>query len=107
MKLHESLPPRVVAELARLRNRVERPDLLAGVRVERADVAGRIVAVDEPIADAVAEDHEVLVDDRRRRVRVVRLVDRPDEALAQIDDAVRAERLSTGWPVAASRQISR
>ena len=83
--------PRVVAELARLRNRPERPDLLAGVRVERADVARRIVAIHEAIADAVAENHQVLVDDRRRRVRVVRLVDFPDEPLAQIEHAVRAE----------------
>ena len=93
MKLHESLPPGVVAELARLRNRVERPHLLAGVRVEGADVARRIVAVHQPIADAVAEDHEILVDDRRRRVRVVLLVDLPDQPFAQIDDAVRAERV--------------
>ena len=56
------LLPGVVPDFARLRNRVERPHLLAGVRVERADVAGRIVAVHEAIADAVAEDHEVLVD---------------------------------------------
>src|SRR6185295_4510679 len=85
--------PGVVAELAGLRNRVERPDLTAGVRVERADVAGRIVPIHEAIADAVAEDHEILVDPRRRRVRVVQLVDRPDEPCAQIDDPARAERL--------------
>ena len=92
MKLHESLPQVSLPNSPGCGIGVERPHLLAGVRVEGADVARRIVAVHEPIADAVAEDHEILVDDRRRRVRVVLLVDLPDQPLAQIDDAVRAER---------------
>ena len=69
--------------------------MLAGARVEGAHVARRIVAVRQPIADAVAEDHQVLVDDRRRRVRVVLLVDRPDEPLAQVEHAVRRRSVST------------
>ncbi len=85
--------PRVVAELAGLRNRVERPHLLPGARAERADVARRIILIRKAIANAVAEDHEVLVDDRRGRVCVVALVDFPDEALAQVGDAARAETL--------------
>ena len=81
--------PGVVAELARLRDGVKRPHLAAGARVERADIAGRIVAIDQAIA--VAEDDEILVHHRRRRVGVVQLVDRPHQPLAQIDRAVRAE----------------
>src|SRR3954470_23067435 len=48
--------PRVVAELAGLRNRVERPHGLAGPRVEAADVARRIVPIAQSVADAVADD---------------------------------------------------
>ena len=90
-ELPRTAVPGVDAELALLRNRVEGPDELAGARVERPHVARRIVLVHQPIADAVAEDDEILVDDRRRRVGVVLLVDGPDEALAEIDDAVLAE----------------
>jgi hypothetical protein len=61
------------------------------VRVERTNVAGRIVSIDEPVPNAIAENDQILVDDRRRRVRVVGLVDLPDEALAQIENAMRAE----------------
>src|SRR5262245_60473537 len=86
-----SLLPSVVPEFARLRNRVEGPHLLSGVRVEGADVAGRIVAVHEAIAHAVAENHQVLVDNRGRRVGVMLLLDLPDQPAAQIDAALRAE----------------
>src|SRR5712691_2966017 len=85
--------PGVVAEFTRLRDRAERPDLPAGARIERANVARRIVSVHEPIADTVAENDQVLVDDSRRRVGVVRLVDFPHEAAAQVDDAARPETL--------------
>src|SRR3954452_19207636 len=47
--------PRGLTEFSRLRNRLDRPDLPAGARVESADVAGRIVAIHETIADAVPE----------------------------------------------------
>ena len=90
-ELPRAAVPGVVAELAALRDGVELPHQLSGARVERAHVAGRIVLVGEAIADAVADDDQVLVDDRRRRVGVVLLVDRPDQAFAQIDDAVVAE----------------
>src|SRR5262249_35809892 len=54
------------------------------------------------------EDHQILVDDRRRRVRVVRLVDLPDEPLAQIDDAVGAEARygTTGTGVEADQTVA-
>src|SRR6476646_326908 len=54
----------VVPAFARLRNRVEGPHLLSRMGVEGADVAWWVVAVNEAIAHTVAEDHEVLVDDR-------------------------------------------
>ena len=83
--------PGVIAELARLRNRVKAPRRLPGACVERANVARRVVAVHQPVADAAAEDHQILVDDRRRGVRVVLLLDRPDEPVADVDRAVAAE----------------
>src|SRR5216684_3855073 len=85
--------PGVVAEFTRLRDWTERPDLLARARIERANVARRIVSVHEAIADAVAENDQVLVDDRRRRVGVMRLVDLPHETAAHVDDAARPETL--------------
>ena len=63
-----SFLPRLVPRLAALRDGVEAPHLLAGARMEGADVARRIVLVDQPIADAVAEDDEILVDHGRRGV---------------------------------------
>src|SRR5436190_22468393 len=76
--------------------------------MERTDVARRIVAIDEAIADTVAEDDQVLVHNGRRRIRVVRPVDRPDQPLAEIDDAVRAERLDdlTGCRVEADEPVA-
>ena len=87
---------------------MERPGQLAGARVECAHVARRVVPVHQAIADAAAEDHEILVDDRRRRVRVVLLVDRPEQAFANIDDAVVAERLDrlSGFRVEADQAIA-
>ena len=86
---------------------VWKPRPLAGARVERPDVARRIVAVHQPVADAVAEDDEVLVDDRRRRVRVVLLVDRPRPGLRRDRRCRALPNDSIGWPVFASRQIKR
>ena len=57
------LRPRLVAGLARMRDRVERPAQRAGAHVVGADVAGRRR---QPFADAAADDHEILVDDARR-----------------------------------------
>src|SRR5205085_9043936 len=74
-----------------LRNGVEGPDLLAAVRVEGPDVTGRIILIDETVADAVAENDQVLVNDRRRRIRVVFLVDLPHQPLADVDRAGIAE----------------
>jgi len=86
-----SVVPRVVAELAALRDGVERPHLAAGARVEGTDITRRVLLVREAIPDAVAEDHDVLVDDWRRCLRVVLPVDVPDEALGEVDLAVPAE----------------
>ena len=83
--------PGVIAELATLRNGVELPHQLSSPRVKCTHVTGRIVLVGEAIADAVADDDQILVDDGWRGVGVVLLVDRPDQALAEIDDAVLAE----------------
>ena len=63
------------------------------MRVERPHVARRIVLVHKAIAYTVAEDDEILVDHRRRRVRIVLFVDLPDQPRAEIDDAVAAERV--------------
>src|SRR5205807_2598374 len=74
------------------RDRVEGPDAAAASRIECADVARRIVPVYETIADAVAENHEILVDHRRRSVGVVLPVDLPHEAAADIERSLLAER---------------
>ena len=84
--------PRPAAELAFLGDGVEAPDEGAGAGVVGADVAGRGPAVDDAVADGAADDHQVLVHDRRRVELEVAAVDGPDEVPAQIDDAVVAER---------------
>jgi hypothetical protein len=66
--------------------------LLPGARVERPHVAGWLVLVGEAITDPIAKDYEVLIDDWGGRVRVVKLFDRPNEPLTEIDDAALAER---------------
>jgi len=70
---------------------------------------GGSFAVHQPIADAAAEDHEILVDDRRRRVRVVLLVDRPEQVVADVDHAVAAERVDrqSGLRVETDQPIAR
>ena len=62
------LLPRLVAELARTRNRVELPELLAGPHVEGAHQAlGVVVRRDgRAFAERDADDHDVSGDDRRR-----------------------------------------
>ena len=92
--------PRVVAELARAGNRVEAPQLLAGLHVERADQAlgVRAVPVADPFEHRRADDDRV-VHDRRRRVQtdfalleIELLVLADDDADLQVDDTAGAER---------------
>src|SRR5579864_9658159 len=71
---------------------MEAPDLPASPRIEGPNIARRVLSVRQAVADAVAKNDEVLVDDRRRRVRVARRVDGPPQPLRQIDDAVCAKR---------------
>src|ERR1700691_2925878 len=54
-ELPRIIAPGVVAELTSLRNSMEAPHALSGARVEGAHVAGRIVLVCQPVADAVAD----------------------------------------------------
>ena len=89
------LVPGLVAELARLGNRVEDPQPLAGAHVEAADVALDVRLAGRHAAGSMrgADDHDVARHDRRRvqtdlaRQRIDRLI----VVLLQIDDAVRAE----------------
>ena len=83
--------PGVVSELAGLRDQVEGPDQLAGRRAERLHVARRVALVDEAVPDAVPHDHQVLEDDRRRRLRVVEAVDGPKELRGEVDLAALPE----------------
>ncbi len=83
--------PRLDARLALVGHGVEAPHLPPGLRVERAHVTRRILLVRQPVADAIAENDEVLVDDRRRRVRVALGIDRPAQALRR-DRRHRARR---------------
>ena len=92
--------PGLVAELAGARNRVERPDQLAGAHVERARQPFGVVVRDdrEAFLERRADEHHV-VDDGRRRVQadfagleIDRLPIAEDRAFLQVDDAVLAER---------------
>ena len=96
--------PGVVAELAGTRNRVERPEQLAGLHVERADEPFRVVVRDDrhPFLERRPDDDHVL-DDGGRRVQpdftgfeIDRLALAEHRALLQIDDAVLAERRNHG-----------
>ena len=77
--------PRLVAELALLRNRVNGPQLLAGAHVEAADVAARPFLVRRAVVNARADDDHVLADDRRGAHRIVRGAHRVRERAHQID----------------------
>ncbi len=59
--------PGVVPELARLRDGVERPELLAGARIEAEDVAARLLLHERDVVNVRPGDDDVL-DDHRRRV---------------------------------------
>ena len=83
------LRPRVVAELARQRHRVELPFLLAGDHVVGADVSRR---VDERFAGRRSEDEQVLPDLARAvRLDPAGVLLGARKTVAQIDDAVLAE----------------
>ena len=84
--------PRLVAELALLRNRMQRPQLLAGAHVEAADVAARPFLVRRHVVNARAHDHHVAADDRRRGHRVVGAAHGVGQAGHQVDPAALAER---------------
>ena len=81
--------PGVVAELARARNRVERPDEPAGQHIEGADVSGwRVV----PFAGRRTKDEQILEHmARRSRLRAAGRKGRAPEPLAQIHETVYAE----------------
>jgi len=57
--------PRLVPDLAVLRDRVEDPALAAGTRVEAAHVTGRHVGADREVVDRGADDHDVADHDGR------------------------------------------
>ncbi len=78
--------PRVVRELAGLRDRVENPAQLAGVHVVRADVAGR---AGQRLGDARAHDEHVL-EDRSRCARAA--LGCHAEAFAQVNASRSPER---------------
>ena len=91
--------PRVVAELAGLRNRVERPQELAGLHVERAHEPLRVVVRGDrcALAHRRADDHDVLHDGGRRvhadlaGFQIDLLALAFDGAELQIEDAALAE----------------
>ena len=60
-----SVLPRLVAELTFLWDEIELPYELARTNVKRLHHSGRILPIDEAVPHAVADDHEVLVHDRR------------------------------------------
>src|SRR5215467_6236158 len=64
--------PSVVSEFAFLRNRIEFPHAFAGMDVEGLNVAGRIFFVNEAVRDTVSKDHEILVNQGRGCIRVMK-----------------------------------
>ena len=89
--------PRVVAELARLRNRVEDPQALAGAHVVAADVALDVLLRARRAAGEVSgADDDDVVAERRRRVEADVGGLEIDAGLIdfrfEIDDAVSSER---------------
>ena len=85
--------PRVVAELAALGDRVERPEQPARAHVEAAHVELDLRLRVRPRADAAGgpDDDDVADDERRRRRARFDVVHRPAQAAAQVDDAGLAE----------------
>ena len=81
--------PGVVVLLAGSRDRMERPDQLAGVHVPRADVARRPER--RILLRAPAGDDQVLEHDRRRAEAVVARQALQDLRRVEIDDALVAE----------------
>src|SRR6185295_18221914 len=92
--------PRVVAELARTRNRVPRPDPASGPHVERTHNPFGVVVRDDrhPLFHRRADDDGVFHDERRRvhadlaGLEIDLLSRADDRALFQIDNAAAAER---------------
>ena len=84
--------PGVVAELALLRNRMQRPQLLAGADVEAVDVATRPFLVGRAVVNARADHHDVADDDRRRADGKIRRAHRVRDAGVQVDFSAIAER---------------
>jgi hypothetical protein len=78
-------------EFAGARHGVKGPHEFAGAGVERADVSGRVLFINQAVGDAVAHDHEVLIDHRRAGVGVVLGVGLPAESVDKVDHAVIAE----------------
>ena len=98
-----AVEPRLVAELAGLRNRVEDPAHLAGAHVVAADVAGRHLRSPRTVRDDRAEHDDVGADDRRRRVGVLALVD----LAAQADGGVHHAAVAEGRVGLARRPVER
>src|SRR5215467_10241214 len=73
--------PSIVSEFALLRNWIEFPYTFAGMDVEGLNVAWRIFFVNETVRDTVSKDHEILVNQRRGGIRVVELINRPQQIL--------------------------
>jgi len=67
---------------------MESPHQLPVYRVKGADIAGRIPLIHKTIGDSVPKDDHVLVNDRRRRVRVVRRIDAIGEGYLRDDNSV-------------------
>ena len=90
--LVRALFPGVPAELAGIRYGVKAPYPLTRSCVEGLHVTRRIVAIADPIAHAIADNHQVAVHHRRRRIRVLQLIHGATQIFGEIDFAVRAER---------------
>jgi hypothetical protein len=91
--------PRVVTELAFLRDRMERPQELARARVESAHIELHLRLRVRPRADAACgtDDNHVADDERRRRGTGLDVIHRAAQAAPQVDDAGLAE-LAHGQP---------
>src|SRR5262245_27191753 len=80
-----SVFPGLVAVFAFLRNRIELPNAFAGDDIERLNVAGWVIFVHEAIRDSVSKNDKVFVNNWRRCIRVMQLIDGPQKIFSQVD----------------------
>ena len=87
VSFHDSFSPRLVTELAWLRNRVKDPFLFAGANIETTYVARRRIQALSKVLHYGPHDNRVAANDRWRVIAECTLVEFASQPLAQVDPA--------------------